>query len=379
MDFGLLDENLAKIKVFGVGGAGNNAINRMSTYGIEGVEFWACNTDYQILNKTRTDNRILLGPEVTHGLGAGANPNIGLEAANASYDAIKNAVRGANMVFIAAGMGGGTGTGASPIVAKICKDLGILTVAIVTRPFSFEGKTRNINAVEGLQKLRPFVDSLIVVNNDQLLEIKGNDPFETAFDAADDILCKSVKTITDLILKPGIINRDFADVETVMRNKGTALIGMGEGYGVDKAITAASNAVTSPLLETSIKGAKQAIVHVEGGSKTTLLEINTAVEAIRESCADQDVNIIFGFAKDESLGDGMRVIVIATEFSGDMHGKVETIDDVVKVEEISDIDALDEEDEDDDDSLFGEKDGVESSSPIPSFFRKKKNKKNRRR
>ncbi len=278
----LMNKSRAKIAVVGSGGAGNNTITRLNEIGIEGAKTITVNTDAQDLFYSQADQKLLLGRQTCGGLGAGGEPDVGEECAEESEEDLREELTGSDMVFVTCGLGGGTGTGASPIVAQVCKELGILTVAIVTRPFSFEGKTRSINAVEGLQKLRPCVDSLIVINNDQLLETKGNESFENAFDEADNVLCKSVKTITDLILKPGIINRDFADVETVMRNKGTALIGMGEGYGADKAITAAQNAVSSPLLETSIKGAKQAIVHVEGGSSTTLLDVNTAVEAIRD-------------------------------------------------------------------------------------------------
>ncbi len=313
-------EFIANIKVIGVGGAGNNAVNRMAQEKIDGVEFWAVNTDAQVLFSTLVQNRITLGEDITHGLGAGANPELGRKAAEASIDDIKNALRGANMVFIAAGMGGGTGTGAAPVIARICKELGCLTVGIVTRPFTFEGKVRNAHAVEGLQALRPNVDSLIVISNDQLLQMSGDIPLGDSFKEADYVLCHSVKTITDLILKPALINLDFADVKNIMANKGTALIGMGRGQGENRAKDAASQAVSSPLLEASIKGARNAIVNITGGKTMTLLDANEAVEIVREASGDSDINVIFGVAVDLDLEDDMLVTVIATDFAGgDLH------------------------------------------------------------
>lgn len=315
-----LKEFVATIKVIGVGGAGNNAVNRMAEEHIDGVEFWAANTDAQVLFTTKVENKITLGEDITHGLGAGANPEIGRKAAEASVDAIKNALRGADMVFIAAGMGGGTGTGAAPVIARICRELGCLTVGIVTRPFTFEGKVRNAHAVEGLQTLRPNVDSLIVISNDQLLQMSGDIPLGDSFKEADNVLCHSIKTITELILKPAIINLDFADVKNIMANKGTALIGMGRGRGENRARDAASQAVSSPLLEASIKGARNAIVNITGGRAMTLLDANEAVEIVREASGDTDINVIFGVAIDETLGEDMLVTVIATDFAGaDLH------------------------------------------------------------
>lgn len=315
-----IHEYVANIKVIGVGGAGNNAVNRMFDEGLDGVEFWATNTDAQVLFNSKVQNRFTLGEDITKGLGAGANPEVGRKAAEASIDQIKSALRGADMVFIAAGMGGGTGTGAAPVIARICKEMNILTVGIVTRPFTFEGKVRNAHAVEGLQELRSNVDSLIVISNDQLLQMSGNIPLKDSFREADNVLCHSVKTITDLILKPSLINLDFADVRTIMANKGTALIGMGRGEGTNRAKEAASKAVSSPLLEASIKGAKNAIVNITGGETMTIIDAHDAVEIIRSAAGDNDINIIFGVAIDESLGDKMLVTVIATEFVGsDMH------------------------------------------------------------
>ena len=311
---------VANIKVIGVGGGGNNAVNRMIDENIEGVEFWVTNTDAQVLFASKCTNRFPLGYNVTKGLGAGADPEIGRLSAEDSEEQIRNCLRGADMIFIAAGMGGGTGTGAAPVIAKVAKELGALTIGIVTRPFSFEGKTRNNNAVEGLQKLRENVDSLIVVSNDQLLQVSGDIPLKDSFKEADNVLAHSVKTITDLILRPAIINLDFADVRTTMKDKGTALIGMGIGEGDNKAVEAASTAVTSPLLEASIKGAKNAIVNVSGGPSMTLVDANEAVDIVRDAAGDNDINVIFGVSLDEALGDKMLVTVIATEFVGnDMH------------------------------------------------------------
>ena len=313
-------EFVATIKVIGVGGAGNNAINQMAKEKIEGVEFWAVNTDAQVLYSIDVENKITLGEEITKGLGAGARPDIGRKAAEASIDSLRNAVRGADMVFIAAGMGGGTGTGASPVIARICREQNCLTIGIVTRPFTFEGKVRNEHAVEGLQELRQNVDSLIVISNDQLLQMSGDIPLNESFKQADNILCHSVKTITELILKPSLINLDFADVRNIMYNKGTALIGMGRGKGDNRARDAATQAVSSPLLEASIKGARNAIVNINGGKLMTLLDANEAVEIVREASNNSDINIIFGVETNLDVEDAMEVTVIATDFAGnDLH------------------------------------------------------------
>ncbi len=344
---GAISEFVANIKVIGVGGAGNNAVNRMIDENIEGVEFWVTNTDAQILFVSKCQNRFPLGYSITKGLGAGADPEVGRKSAEDSEEQIKSCLRGADMVFIAAGMGGGTGTGAAPIIAKIAKELGALTVAVVTRPFSFEGKQRNANAVEGLQKLRENVDSLIVVSNDQLLQMSGDIPLKDSFKEADNVLAHSVKIITDLILKPSIVNRDFADVRTTMKDKGTALIGMGVGEGDNKAVDAATAAVSSPLLEASIKGAKNAIVNVSGGDTMTLVDANDAVDIVREAAGDNDINVLFGVSSDESLGDKMVVTVIATEFVGnDMHRLERSIygndspDEAVEATEVAPIEVM---------------------------------------
>lgn len=303
----------ACIKVIGVGGGGCNAVNRMIVEGISGVEFWVVNTDAQVLAESKAKNRIILGKELTKGLGAGANPNTGREASIESEEEIREALKGADMIFIAAGMGGGTGTGSAPVIAKIAKDLGALTMAIVTRPFTFEGTTRMANANQGLQELKENVDSLIVVSNDKLLEAIGNIPLKSAFQEADKVLRQGVQTITDLIAIPSLINLDFADVRTIMQDKGYALIGIGMEKGENKAEGAALKAISSPLLEASITGAKDAIVNVTGSESMTLFEANAAVEVIREH-AGSDINIIFGVAINEELDDQMIVTVIATGF-----------------------------------------------------------------
>ncbi len=311
------DEFIANIKVIGVGGGGCNAVNRMIAEEIEGVDFWVANTDAQVLLISKCQNRITLGYSLTEGLGAGADPEIGKKAAKDSEEDIKQALRGANMVFVAAGMGGGTGTGAAPVIAKIAKDLGALTIGIVTRPFGFEGRLRNSNAVQGIQELQENVDAIVVVSNDKLAENYGSLPINESFKEADNVLAHSVKTITDLILKPSLVNRDFADIRTVMKGQGLALIGMGMGSGDGMAYQAAQNAINCPLLETSIKGAKNAIVNVAGGSSLTINDANDVIENIKTE-AGSDINILWGTTYDESLGDKMVVTVIATGFGSDL-------------------------------------------------------------
>ena len=304
---------VAKIKVFGVGGAGCNAINRMVEEDVRGVEFYVANTDLQVLNISPAKNKIILGKTITKGLGAGANPEIGYKAALESEDDIREAMQGADMVFITAGLGGGTGTGAAPLFAKIAKEFDILTVGIVTKPFTFEGKKRTEQANRGLEELRNYVDSLIIVSNNQLLEVIGRIPFVEAFREADNVLRQGVQTITDLIAVPALINLDFADVRTVMEGQGSALIGIGMAQGDNKAQEAAAKAITSPLLEAQIRGARNAIVNVTGGESITIYDANDAVDFIRES-AGSEIDIIFGVAINESLGDNIIVTVIATGF-----------------------------------------------------------------
>lgn len=312
MDAGKLVQ-IARIKVIGVGGGGCNAVNHMVQEGVQGVEFYVANTDAQMLIGTKVDNKIVIGQELTKGLGAGGNPEIGRKAALEREKEIKAALEGADMVFIAAGMGGGTGTGAAPIVAGIAKELGCLTVGVVTSPFFFEGSRCVKQAKEGLAALKENVDSLIVISNDRLLKVIGNKPMKESFGEADNILRQAVTTITDLIAVPATINLDFADVRSVMSNKGSALIGIGMASGENRAIEAATKAVTSPLLELDISGAQDAIINVTGGESITLYDANDAVESIRQAVGN-DVNIFFGVAINENLDDEVIVTVIATGF-----------------------------------------------------------------
>ncbi len=305
---------IASIRVIGIGGAGNNAVNRMIEAEVQGVDFYVANTDAQVVNASPAENKIILGKELSKGLGAGANPEIGKQAAIESEAEIKHALDGADMVFIAAGMGGGTGTGAASIVARIAKECDALTIAIVTKPFKFEGRNRNAHAVVGIENLKKQVDAIIIISNDKLLQVIGNIPLKDSFKEADNILRQGVQTITDLIAVPALINLDFADVRTIIENKGNALFGIGMSKGEHKAKQAATKAISSPLLDdVTIKGAKNAIVNVTGGTTMTLTDANIAVDLVRDA-AGNDVNIIFGVAVNENLNDEMIVTVIATGF-----------------------------------------------------------------
>ena len=307
-------DGTATIKVIGVGGAGNNAINRMIESGIKGVEFIAINTDRQALGLSKAGLKIQIGEKITRGLGAGANPEIGTQAAEESKAEIAEALRGADMVFVAAGMGGGTGTGGAPIVAAAARELGILTIGVVTKPFTFEGKKRSTQAERGVDSLKDKVDTLVVIPNDKLLQIiDRRTSIVEAFKMADDILRQGVQGISDLISVPGLINLDFADVKTVMLNTGMAHMGIGRASGENKAEDAAKQAIQSPLLETSIEGARGVIINITGGNELGLQEANTAAELIQRS-VDPEANIIFGVVTDESLGDEMTITVIATGF-----------------------------------------------------------------
>ena len=312
--FGLEMNQLAKIKVIGIGGGGCNAVNRMINSGLKGVDFIVANTDLQVLNDSLAPTKIQLGSELTDGLGAGANPEIGREAALESKAEIEDALKGADMVFVTCGMGGGTGTGASPIIAEVAQDLGALTVGIVTKPFSFEGKKRMEQAIAGLHELKKHVDTLIVIPNDRLRElIDKSTPMLEAFREVDNILHRGVQSISDLIAITGLVNLDFADVKAVMKDRGNALIGIGVGSGENRAVEAAKQAVSSPLLETSINGATDAIINVTGGSSLTLFEVEEAAEVIR-SAANTDINTIFGAVINENLNDEVIITVIATGF-----------------------------------------------------------------
>lgn len=307
-------EPVARIVVIGIGGAGNNAVNRMIDDEIRNVEFYVLNTDKQALATSKASNRIVLGEEVTKGLGAGGDPEVGKAAAEASRDKIAAIVSGADMVFIAAGMGGGTGTGAAPIVAEVAKEAGCLVVAIVTRPFALEGKTRNSNSVRGLNALKDVVDSIIIVSNDKLLQTSGNAPAGQAFSEADRVLSTSVHTVTDLVLLPSYINRDFADVKKTLQNSGIALIGYGSASGPNRAVEAAQNAINCPLLEASISGARRAIVSITIGSNVKLIEFQDCMDEITRE-AGHDIDVKLGISVNERLGDEMIVSIIASDFS----------------------------------------------------------------
>ncbi|MBO5463717.1 MAG: cell division protein FtsZ [Clostridia bacterium] len=313
-------EDVTQIKVIGVGGGGGNAINRMVSSGVQGVEFIAVNTDKQVLTFSKATHKIQIGEKVTGGRGAGARPEMGLKAAEESRDAIVDALSGANMVFITAGMGGGTGTGAAPAIAEIAKSSGILTVGIVTKPFAFEGKRRMQQAEAGIAELAQHVDSLIVIPNERLKLVSDQKiTFANAFDVADDVLRQGVKSISELIKVPGLINLDFADVTAVMKDAGHAHMGVGRASGKEKAEAAANAAVSSPLLETTIQGAKGVIISITSSPDITLDDVDVAASIIAEA-ADADANIIFGVAFDEKLDDEMIVTVIATGFGTDSNG-----------------------------------------------------------
>ena len=310
--FGLEMDQIAKIKVIGVGGGGCNAVNRMIESGVKGVEFIVANTDLQVLNTSKASNKLQIGVTITNGLGAGANPEVGRAAAQESKEEIKEALKGADMIFVTCGMGGGTGTGAAPVIAEIAEDLGALTVGIVTKPFRFEGKRRMEQAILGIEELKKHVDTLIVIPNDRLREIiDKSTPMLDAFKEVDNVLHRGVQSISDLIAVSGLVNLDFADVKTVMEKRGSALIGIGLGVGENRAIDAAKQAVSSPLLETSIEGATDAIINVTGGTSLTLFEAEDAAEVVRQS-SNTEINIIFGAVYDDSVADFASITVIAT-------------------------------------------------------------------
>jgi cell division protein FtsZ len=324
---------LAVIKVVGIGGGGVNAINRMIESGLKGVEFIAINTDAQALLMSDADVKLDVGRELTRGLGAGADPEVGRKAAEDHAEEIEEVIKGADMVFVTAGEGGGTGTGGAPVVARIARGLGALTIGVVTRPFTFEGRRRAGQAEEGIAQLRAEVDTLIVIPNDRLLSISA--PGATVLDAfrsADQVLLSGVQGITDLITTPGLINLDFADVKSVMSEAGSALMGIGSGRGDDRAVAAAESAISSPLLEASIDGAHGVLLSISGGSDLGLFEINEAAQLVSEA-AHQDANIIFGAVIDDALGDEVRVTVIAAGFDGGAPAKRQERGTVRRTEE----------------------------------------------
>ena len=310
-------EPVARIVVIGVGGAGNNAVNRMIDDDIQHVEFFVANTDKQALSLSKAPNRLILGETITNGLGAGGEPKVGKEAAEASEKEIREIVKGAHMVFIAAGMGGGTGTGAAPVIAKFAKEEGCLTIAIVTRPFTFEGNKRTTYSIEGLNELKNNVDSLIVVSNDKLLMSAGNNPIGKAFTEADKVLAQSVKTITDLILMPAVINLDFADVKNTLQDSGIALIGFGMGEGQNKTEDAAMAALNCPLIEQSVQGARRAICHITCGKEVSLYEAQDTVQKIIEQSGGQ-LDLKFGISINDQLQDQIMLSIIASNFANDI-------------------------------------------------------------
>ncbi|AEH53084.1 MULTISPECIES: cell division protein FtsZ [Heyndrickxia] len=315
LEFDTNVDALATIKVIGVGGGGNNAVNRMIEHNLQGVEFIAVNTDAQALNLSKAEIKMQIGAKLTRGLGAGANPEVGRKAAEESKEQIEEALKGADMVFVTAGMGGGTGTGAAPVIAHIAKELGALTVGVVTRPFTFEGRKRANQAAGGISAMKEAVDTLIVIPNDRLLEIVDKStPMLEAFREADNVLRQGVQGISDLIAVPGLINLDFADVKTIMTNKGSALMGIGIASGENRATEAAKKAISSPLLETSIDGAQGVLMNITGSANLSLYEVQEAADIVA-SASDQEVNMIFGSVINESLKDEIVVTVIATGFN----------------------------------------------------------------
>ncbi|MDD3838968.1 MAG: cell division protein FtsZ [Clostridia bacterium] len=351
IDFDVDVEQFAQIKVVGVGGGGSNAVNRMIESALHGVEFIAINTDKQALFLSKANQKIQIGDKITKGLGAGANPDIGQKAAEESREEIHQALDGADMVFITAGMGGGTGTGAAPIVAELAKEIGALTVGVVTKPFTFEGRKRMVHAEKGITELKEKVDTLVTIPNDRLLQVaEKKTSIIDAFKIADDVLRQGVQGISDLIAVPGLVNLDFADVKTIMKETGLAHMGIGKASGENRAMDAAKLAIQSPLLETSIQGAKGVLLNITGGDNLGLFEVNEAAELVAEA-ADNDANIIFGAVIDEQLKDEIRITVIATGFDQDtVSHDNERVDRAVK-KAINDLDDLD----------------------IPTFLRKNRN------
>ena len=318
LEFDTSMDQLAVIKVIGVGGGGNNAVNRMIEHGVQGVDFIAVNTDAQALNLSKAEFKLQIGGKLTRGLGAGANPEVGKKAAEESREQLEEVLRGADMVFVTAGMGGGTGTGAAPVIAQIARDLGALTVGVVTRPFTFEGRKRQTQAIGGISSMKEAVDTLIVIPNDKLLQIVDKStPMLEAFREADNVLRQGVQGISDLIATPGLINLDFADVKTIMSDKGSALMGIGIAAGENRATEAAKKAISSPLLETSIDGAKGVIMNITGGTNLSLYEVQEAADIVALA-SDEEVNMIFGSVINENLNDEIIVTVIATGFSDDL-------------------------------------------------------------
>ncbi|MEW8955194.1 cell division protein FtsZ [Clostridium sp.] len=372
LDFDVDVQQFANIKVIGCGGGGNNAVNRMILEGLKNVEFISVNTDKQALMLSHATQKIQIGDKLTKGLGAGANPEIGKKAAEESKEEISQAIKGADMVFITAGMGGGTGTGAAPVVAEIAKSMGILTVGVVTKPFPFEGRKRMLHAEMGINNLKERVDTLVTIPNERLLTmVDKKTTLLDSFKMADDILRQGVQGISDLITIPGLVNLDFADVRTVMVDKGLAHMGVGYGTGDNRAADAAKEAISSPLLETSIVGATGVLLNVTGGTDLGLLEINEAAEVVQQA-ADPDANIIFGAVIDENLKDEIRITVIATGFESEREmvkrPEEKHIQEPIKEQRIKkeqDFDAAEEE-------VASTRTYNDNDIEIPAFLRKNK-------
>ena len=358
-------DGTATIKVIGVGGAGNNAVNRMIEADIKGVDFIAVNTDRQALQISKAKTKIQIGEKITRGLGAGANPDIGAQAAEESKAEVAEVLRGADMVFVTAGMGGGTGTGAAPIVAQAAKEMGILTIGVVTKPFTFEGKKRLSQAERGIESLKGKVDTLVVIPNDKLLQIVDRKTsIIEAFKMADDVLRQGVQGISDLIAIPGLVNLDFADVKTIMLNQGMAHMGVGCASGENRAEDAAKEAIQSPLLETSIEGAKGVIINITGGDSLGLHEVNTAAELVQRS-VDPEANIIFGTVTDTSMQDEIQITVIATGFEKNEPISNVGVDNIVSKTWEKKINSI---------PSSSEMPSSQNDLDIPSFLRKNRNK-----
>ena len=358
-------DGTATIKVIGVGGAGNNAVNRMIEAGIKGVDFIAVNTDRQALQISKAKTKIQIGEKITRGLGAGANPDIGAQAAEENKAEVAEVLRGADMVFVTAGMGGGTGTGAAPVVAQAAKEMGILTIGVVTKPFTFEGKKRLSQAERGIESLKGKVDTLVVIPNDKLLQIVDRKTsIVEAFKMADDVLRQGVQGISDLIAIPGLVNLDFADVKTIMLNQGMAHMGVGRASGENRAEDAAKQAIQSPLLETSIEGAKGVIINITGSSDLGLHEVNTAAELVQRS-VDPEANIIFGTVTDESMGDEIQITVIATGFEKNEPISSIGVDNMVSKNWEKKITSI---------PSSSESSASQNDLDIPAFLRKNRNK-----
>ena len=358
-------DGTATIKVIGVGGAGNNAVNRMIEAEIKGVDFIAVNTDKQALQISKAKTKIQIGEKITRGLGAGANPDIGAQAAEETKSEVAEALRGADMVFVTAGMGGGTGTGAAPVVAAAAKEMGILTIGVVTKPFTFEGKKRLSQAERGIESLKGKVDTLVVIPNDKLLQIiDRKTSIIEAFKMADDILRQGVQGISDLIAIPGLVNLDFADVKTIMLNQGMAHMGVGKATGENRAEDAAKEAIQSPLLETSIEGAKGVIINITGGEDLGLHEVNTAAELVQRS-VDPEANIIFGTVTDPNMTDEIQITVIATGFEKNESISSIGVDNIVSKTWEKKINSI---------PSSTETSSSQNDLDIPSFLRKNKNK-----